>query len=116
MEPRLKQLLEELTRSLCEAMAESPEVHDRLESIRREGYTLNLFLDCKKSGDDDSEAGDGSSTGRDSSTRRPLPPPTFRINGRDLAFLRSLGIDPTRRTRSRSSRRTTSDGDQRSRN
>ena len=105
MEPRLKQLLEELTRSLCEAMAESPEVHDRLESIRSEGYTLNLFLDCKRSGDDDSDAD------KNSSTRRPLPPPTFRINGRDLAFLRSVGIDPTRRTRSRSSRRTASDGD-----
>ena len=105
MEPRLKQLLEELTRSLCEAMAESPEVHDRLESIRREGYTLNLFLDCKRSSDDDSDADESSST------RRPLPPPTFRINGRDLAFLRSVGIDPTRRTRRRSSRGAASDGD-----
>ncbi len=89
-------------------MAESPEVHDRLESIRREGYTLNLILDYKKSEDDDDRGGD-----KTSSTRRPLPPPTFRINGRDLAFLRSLGIDPTRRTRSRSSRRTASDGDSR---
>ena len=105
MEPRLKQLLEELTRSLCEAMAESAEVHDRLESIRREGYTLNLFLDCKRSADE------GSDADRSSPTRRPLPPPAFRINGRDLAFLRSVGIDPTRRTRSRSSRRTAPDGD-----
>ncbi len=86
-------------------MAESPEVHDRLESIRREGYTLNLFLDCKRSDDDDS------GVDKSSSTRRPLPPPAFRINGRDLAFLRSLGIDPTRRTRSRSSRRAASDAD-----
>ncbi len=85
-------------------MAESPEVHDRLESIRREGYTLNLFLDCRKSRDDDSGADKNSSAGR------VLPPPTFRINGRDLAFLRSLGIDPTRRTRSRPSRRATPDG------
>lgn len=105
MEPRLKQLLEELTRSLCEAMAESPEVHDRLESIRREGYTLNLFLDCKRSGED------GSDPDKSSSARRPLPPPTFRINGRDLAFLRSVGIDPTRRTRSRTSRRAAPEGD-----
>lgn len=105
MEPRLKQLLEELTRSLCEAMAESPEVHDRLESIRREGYTLNLFLDCKRSGEDDGDHD------RNSSARRPLPPPTFRINGRDLAFLRSVGIDPTRRTRSRTSRRAAPEGD-----
>ncbi len=89
-------------------MAESPEVHDRLEAIRREGYTLNLFLDCKKSEDDDDGGVDETS-----STRRPLPPPTFRINGRDLAFLRSLGIDPTRRTHSRSSRRAASDGDSR---
>ncbi len=86
-------------------MAESPEVHDRLESIRREGYTLNLFLDCKRSGEDESGAD------KSSSARRPVPPPTFRINGRDLAFLRSVGIDPTRRTRSRSSRRAASEGD-----
>ncbi len=86
-------------------MAESREVHDRLESIRREGYTLNLFLDCKRSDDDDGDADESSST------RRPRPAPTFRINGRDLAFLRSVGIDPTRMTRSRSSRRAASDGE-----
>ena len=91
MEPRLKQLLEDLTRSLCEAIAESPDVHDRLESIRREGYTLNLFLDCKPSETEDE-------------TERPRPAPPFRINGRDLAFLRSVGIDPTRKARSRTSR------------
>lgn len=97
MEPRLKQLLEDLTRSLCEAIAESPEVHDRLESIRREGYTLNLFLDCKPLESDDE-------AGAEAETRRPVPPPSFRINGRDLAFLRSVGIDPTRKARSRTSR------------
>lgn len=97
MEPRLKQLLEEFTRSLCEAIAESPEVHDRLLSIRREGYTLNLFLDCKPTGNDDEP---GAETG----TTRPRPAPPFRIDGRDLAFLRSVGIDPTRKTRSRTSR------------
>ena len=98
MEPRLKQLLEDLTRSLCEAIADSSEVHDRLESIRREGYTLNLFLDCKPfESDDESDA-------EDEANRRPVPAPPFRIDGRDLAFLRSVGIDPTRKARSRTSR------------
>lgn len=97
MEPRLKQLLEDLTRSLCEAIAESPEVHERLESIRGEGYTLNLLLDCKPfERDDEGET--------EEETERPLPAPPFRINGRDLAFLRSVGIDPTRKARSRTSR------------
>ena len=86
-------------------MAESPEVHDRLESIRREGYTLNLFLDCKRS------ASDKNGGKMDGAARRPLAPPTFRIDGRDLAFLRSVGIDPTRKARSRSSRQTPSDAD-----
>ena len=97
MEPRLKQLLEELTRSLCEAIAESPEVHDRLESIRREGYTVNLFLDCKPAENDDEAR-------PRTATRRTRPAPPFRIDGRDLAFLRSVGIDPTRKARSRRSR------------
>jgi len=97
MEPRLKQLLEDLTRSLCDAIAESPEVHDRLESIRREGYTLNLFLDCKPFESDEEAA-------TEDETKPPLPAPPFRINGRDLAFLRSVGIDPTRKARSRTSR------------
>lgn len=98
MEPRLKQLLEDLTRSLCEAIADSSEVHDRLESIRQEGYTLNLFLDCKPfESDDEADT-------EDEASRRPVPAPPFRINGRDLAFLRSVGIDPTRKARSRTSR------------
>jgi len=108
MEPRLQLLLEELTRSLCEALAESPEIHDRLELIRREGYTLNLFLDCQRienDGDRPSEAAKGAPS------RRRTPPPTFRINGRDLAFLRSLGIDPTRRTRRRRSPQPAPDGE-----
>jgi len=33
----------------------------------------------------------------------PLPEPTFLIDGRDLAFLRSVGIDPTRSPRRRKS-------------
>lgn len=33
----------------------------------------------------------------------PLPEPTFLIDGRDLAFLRSVGIDPTRSPRRRRS-------------
>lgn len=33
------------------------------------------------------------------------PEPTFRINQSDLAFLRSVGIDPTRRVKSRTKNR-----------
>lgn len=33
----------------------------------------------------------------------PVPEPTFLIDGRDLAFLRSVGIDPTRSPRRRKS-------------
>ena len=35
-------------------------------------------------------------------------PPPFRINAADLAFLRSIGIDPTRRVRGRGSSRSSS--------
>lgn len=49
-------------------------------------------------------------SGRSRSTHRdreqaPEREPEFRIDARDLEFLRSIGIDPTRRLKSRRARR-----------
>lgn len=89
-------MLRELRRALSDAISDSPDVSRTLRRIREEGYSLYLLVDCKREafGDDD-----------------PLPvasrigrrerEPEFQINGTDLHFLRSIGIDPTRRSRRR---------------
>jgi hypothetical protein len=90
-------MLRDLRRALSEAISESSDVSRTLRRIREEGYSLYLLVDCKREafGDDDD----------------PLPvaarrrdrerEPVFQINSPDLHFLRSIGIDPTRRTRRR---------------
>ena len=99
LDDRLRELLEELSERLCEVIAESPEVGVKLDQIRGAGYSLYLLLDCKRQGETSGGA-------RSVKSRRRLPPTagTFRINAEDLAFLRSVGIDPTRQCRSRRDR------------
>jgi hypothetical protein len=87
-------MLRDLRRALSEAISESSEVSRTLRKIREEGYSLYLLVDCK----------------REASEPEPLPSaspktatgePMFQIDGRDLSFLKSIGIDPTRRLRRR---------------
>jgi hypothetical protein len=104
---RLRRKLEDLGRALSEAISDSSEVSRRLSELREEGYAVYLLLE--------GEGGDGS-RGGETVTRTvagrlpagrgpravPAPAPAsgtpaFRINGQDLALLRSLGIDPTRK-------------------
>ncbi|MEO7794975.1 MAG: hypothetical protein ABIV06_09400 [Thermoanaerobaculia bacterium] len=88
--------MRDLERALLEAISESAEVHRTLNRMHREGYTLQLFLDCQPTGDGDSSA----RPERPRSEGRPLEP-AFRINSDDLTLLRALGIDPTRKSRAR---------------
>ncbi|MES1210726.1 MAG: hypothetical protein ABUL63_00200, partial [Acidobacteriota bacterium] len=68
-----------------------------------------LLVDCKRERDDIDDDDDvlpfaASRTARSSSraaSRTTSSEPTFQINGKDLSFLRSIGIDPTRRLRRR---------------
>ena len=85
---RKRSLLRDLERALLDAIAESPEVHRRLWKLQRAGYTLQLSLDCAR--EDEVAAAE-----------TPGPEPGFRIDAEDLAFLRAIGIDPTRTRRSR---------------
>jgi len=87
-EARKRTLLSELERALLEAISESPEVHQALWRLQREGYVLHLALDCEREDDADAPS-------------RPEPAPQFRIDATDLQFLRSIGIDPTRKRRAR---------------
>jgi len=90
-------MLRDLRRALSEAISESSEVSRTLRRIREEGYSLYLLVDCKR------ELLDLEPT---APTAPPVPrssggEPVFQIDGRDLSFLRSIGIDPTRRLRRR---------------
>lgn len=89
-------MLRDFGRSLSEAISDSSEASRRLRAIRDQGYSLFLLLD------------DGLKAAETDSSATPLVggdepefQPDFRINGNDLSFLRSIGIDPTRRLKSR---------------
>lgn len=81
-------------RALSVAISDSSEASRRLREIRDSGYSLYLLLD----GVDASETVE---TEVALTRRTATADPEFRINGQDLSFLRSIGIDPTRRGRSR---------------
>lgn len=89
-------MLRELRRALSEAISESTEVNRTLRKIREEGYSLYLLVDCKRDANEPEAVSFAAATPRLSSGE-----PAFQIDGRDLSFLRSIGIDPTRRLRRR---------------
>jgi len=67
----------------------------RLDRLKKdEGYALYLLLDCKREMPSLTEVPLESS-------RLSVGEPVFQIDTRDLSFLRSIGIDPTRRLRRR---------------
>jgi hypothetical protein len=102
LDDKLHQMLRDLRRALSEAISESSEVNRTLRKIREEGYSLYLLVDCKRESHDADPLPIGSL--RQHSTRSVNgSEPNFQIDGRDLSFLRSIGIDPTRRLRRRRS-------------
>jgi len=86
-------MLRELRRALSEAITDSSDVSRTLRRIREEGYSLYLLVDCKREGIEEPLAL--------TAPRFSSSDPAFVIDGRDLSFLRSIGIDPTRRLRRR---------------
>jgi hypothetical protein len=89
---RKQTLLRAIERALFEAISDSPEVHRSLWRLQRAGYTLRLALECGEA------TGDGAATAADAGSEQKA---AFRIDGEDLRFLRSVGIDPTRGGRQR---------------
>jgi len=90
-------MLRDLGRALSEAISDSPEVGRSLHRIREEGYSLYLLVDCKRDGED----APGSRRRSGERAKEQGIEPMFKIDGRDLLFLRSIGIDPTKRRRRR---------------
>lgn len=100
MNERLRQLFKEFGGALGEALASSPDAAGALRRLRAEGFSLYVVADRG-----------ARETRRSDAPQEELAPvvaspgeqrPAFRINLSDLFFLRSIGIDPTRRAKSNS--------------
>lgn len=121
MDARLKQKLEDLGRAVSQAISDSTDATRQLSELREEGYAVYLLLESEaakraRAARQRTPAARGRAQ-RQLGEREPVaaglpaeeaaaaaaaPPPsdpTFLIDGRDLAFLRSVGIDPTRSPR-----------------
>jgi len=98
-ERRLRQILRDLERSLSQAIAESPEIGESLRRIHDEGFELQMVFECKSTPEEQESEPTSVAPDAPAPARRPrrAVQPVFRIHGEDLAFLRSIGIDPTRR-------------------
>ena len=102
VDDKIKQLLRELGTAINESISGSDDVNKQIQKIRDEGYNLYVVLDATIGLNRDGEP-----------EQTPTPAPAqaelvvrdrnkevqFRININDLALLRSLGIDPTRKVR-----------------
>jgi len=106
LDPILRQKLRDLGRALSAAISGSSEASRRLSELRDEGYSLYLLVDGSESPSQSHQGEPLSGEGDDRRPARRLPAvprgePAFRINGEDVSFLRSVGIDPTRPGRRR---------------
>lgn len=80
--------------ALARALSDSSEAGRAVREIRREGWSLYLVVDQKED--------EGSGAALELTTKRSTAEaPVFKIDGQDLSFLRSIGIDPTRSLRRR---------------
>jgi hypothetical protein len=104
----LREMLKELGQAINESISGSGRVHESIQRIRDEGYNLYMVLDAKvgvnkresRSGRRRLPAGAASrSKARDEKNVEERA--AFRINVKDLRILKELGIDPTRKVRSR---------------
>jgi len=94
----MHRMLRDFGRALSEAISESSEASEKLREIRDRGYSLYLLLDGARAERLPAPAAPPVAA---APRRTSAAEPQFRINGDDLSFLRSVGIDPTRRHRGR---------------
>lgn len=97
MDDKIEQLLRDLGTAINESISGSDDVNRQIQRIRDEGYDLYVVLDAtiglNKQGEPDE------SPGTEIAVARPPKEVQFRININDLALLRGLGIDPTRKVK-----------------
>ncbi len=93
---RIKQLLRELGTAINESISSSELVNRHIQRIRDEGYDLYVVLDAtiglNKQGEESEEPAEVVAAVTEKEVQ-------FRINVNDLALLRSIGIDPTRKVK-----------------
>src|SRR5450755_2868654 len=107
----LREMLKELGQAINESISGSGRVHDSIQRIRDEGYNLYMVLDAKVGVNKRESRGGrrriaGGTAPRTKaiegkSVEERAERAAFRINVKDLHFLKDLGIDPTRKVRSR---------------
>jgi hypothetical protein len=94
---RIKQLLRELGTAINESISSSDDVSQHIQKIRDEGYELYVVLDAKIG----LNKQDGTIDEHQAAAVAVVPETDvqFRINVNDLALLRAIGIDPTRKVK-----------------
>jgi hypothetical protein len=101
----LRAMLKELGQAINESISGSGRVHDSIQKIRDEGYNLYMVLDAKvgvkREGKSRSRRGAALASAEPDEESGASERAAFRINLKDLRFLKSLGIDPTRKVRTR---------------
>lgn len=86
----LQYLIKDLGRAVVQAISTSEDVQKAMREIRHEGFSITVTLNCEQEGRQGVKL--------DLTPRQAVAPanPTFRVDGDDVALLKSLGIDATR--------------------
>ena len=96
LDARLQELLNVLRGALARALSDSTEASNAVREMRREGWSLYLVVDQRED--------EGSGAALEVTDKKAAgAAPVFKIDGQDLTFLRSIGIDPTRSLRKKKS-------------
>jgi hypothetical protein len=98
VDDKIKQLLQDLGTAINESISGSEDVNRHIQKIRDEGYDLYVVLDATIGLNKQDGTEDGDATVPQIS--EPPKEVQFRIDVNDLRFLRSMGIDPTRKVKS----------------
>lgn len=96
MDEKLQKLLKELGDAINESISGSESVNEHIQRIKDHGYNLYVVLDATIGLNKDGEDEVPGTTSLTAPKQREHPV-QFRINVNDLSFLRSVGIDPTRK-------------------
>lgn len=105
LDEKVRAYLRELGAALNDAVSSSEKVHEILAKVKAEGYDVYLVLDAtvalERRGRRSSAALPSIRRGALGAAREGTETAVFQINVKDLNFLRSVGIDPTRPIRAK---------------